>query len=169
MTCDFPFQDCVPVDDWETIIVCDNVNGNHDLGCEYKEIVGTVWSDSTSESMGIDYTISETISAGLFDIFSADIGISASTSYDWVHVTEETQQVATEIKVTLVAEPGTTQTLEQAVGKFTQLYNLRGERRKNSPIITHNRSMWERATKDGDVQTDYNHQGRRDIVCGVPA
>jgi len=56
--CQQSMPDCTPVDGWDTILVCDNVNGVEDLACTYQQSIGTVYSQSTSESMGIDETIS---------------------------------------------------------------------------------------------------------------
>ena len=106
------------MDGWETILVCDNIGGTSPFPCEYAQSIGTVWSESTSEDMGIDYTIEETISAGLFDLFSADVGISTSTSYDWTHVSEQTQEEVVTITLSLTAQPGEQVVLEQAVGAF---------------------------------------------------
>ena len=69
--------------------------------------------------MGIDSTIEETISAGLFDLFGTDLGISQTTSYDWTHVSEQTQQTVVTIIVNAKANPGEVLILEQAIGKRT--------------------------------------------------
>lgn len=115
--CQQEMLDCVPVDGWQTILVCDNIGGTSPFPCSYEESIGTVWSESTSQDMGIDYTIEETISAGLFDIFGVDLGISATTSYDWTHVTEKTQQNVITVTASLTAQPGETVILEQALGQ----------------------------------------------------
>ena len=106
------------MDGWETILVCDNTDGvTAPLKCTYQQSIGTIWSESTSESMGIDSTISETISAGLFETFETQIGISVTTEYDWTHVSEQTTQLVVTTTETMYAQPGEHLHLEQAVGK----------------------------------------------------
>ena len=79
------------MDGWETVLTCDNTDGvTAPLKCTYRQQIGTIYSESTSESMAIDSTVSETISAGLFDLFSTDIGFSTTTSYDWTQVSQQT-------------------------------------------------------------------------------
>ena len=109
------------MDGWQTILVCDNIDGTSPFPCTYEQSIGTVWSESTSQDMGIDYTIEETISAGLFDIFGADIGISSTTSYDWTYVSELTQQSVVTVTLELTAQPGEQVILEQAVGVLNQI------------------------------------------------
>ena len=109
------------MDGWDTILVCDNTNGlTAPLKCTYQQSIGTVYSESTSESMGIDSTISEAISAGLFDSFGIEIGVSLTTSYDWTQVSEQTQQTVITITVEAEAYPGEQLILQQAIGKHKE-------------------------------------------------
>ena len=49
--------------------------------------------------MSIDVTIEEELSAEFFDLFSAKIGMSIKTGYDWHSVSTETKSKQTTITV----------------------------------------------------------------------
>jgi len=115
--CQQKMPDCTPTDSYDTILTCDNTGGSNDLACSYQQSIGTVYSESTTESMGIDQTISVAISAGLFDLFEVELGFSVTTSYDWTHTSELTMSVVETITVEAVASPGTKLVLDQAVGQ----------------------------------------------------
>ena len=109
------------MDGWETVLTCDNTDGvTAPLKCTYRQQIGTIYSESTSESMAIDSTVSETISAGLFDLFGTDIGFSTTTSYDWTHVSQQTMQEVVTITVEAEAYPGEQLILQQAIGKHKE-------------------------------------------------
>lgn len=115
--CQQKMPDCVPVDGWDTVLVCNNVDGNTELKCDYQQSIGTVWSSSTSESFDIDQTIEETISAGFFGLFETELGLSATTAYDWTQTSEQTMQNVVTITVETTVNPGEELVLEQAIGQ----------------------------------------------------
>jgi len=115
--CQMTMPDCTPTDFYDTILECDNVYGTEDLVCSYQKSIGTVYSESTSESMGIDQTISVAITAGLFDLFEVELGVSVTTSYDWTQTSELTMSEVETITVEAVAPAGSKLILEQAVGQ----------------------------------------------------
>jgi hypothetical protein len=49
--------DCDPVDDYETILECDNTEGIVDTSCSYKQTIGTKYTDEVSEMNSIDQSI----------------------------------------------------------------------------------------------------------------
>ena len=54
----------------------------------------------------MDITVEAELKAEFFDIFSADIGVSATTGYDWTHATDSTKSEQTTITVEAEAPPG---------------------------------------------------------------
>ena len=52
--------------------------------------MGTTYTESYSNSMSVDVTVKNEMSAKFFDIFSEKIGISVSTGYDWSYASSET-------------------------------------------------------------------------------
>jgi len=115
--CQQKMPDCVPVDGWDAVLVCNNVDGSTVLDCDYQQSIGTVWSSSTSESFEIDTTIEETISAGFFGLFETELGLSQTTSYDWAQTSEQTMQNVVTITVGTTVNPGEQLVLEQAIGQ----------------------------------------------------
>jgi hypothetical protein len=49
--------DCDPVDDYETILECDNTEGIVDTSCSYSQTIGTQYTDEISEMNSIDIGI----------------------------------------------------------------------------------------------------------------
>ena len=72
------------------MITCDNINGVSDLTCQYTKTIGTSYSEEISQSMSIDVSIQEELQAQFFGLFSSTLGISATTGYDWGHVSSAT-------------------------------------------------------------------------------
>ena len=62
--------------------MCDNTAGLEDVKCTFKVTVGTVWSESTSNSFAVSAEVEYAISAGLWNLFSNELHVSASTGYD---------------------------------------------------------------------------------------
>ena len=54
----------------------------------------------------MDITVEAELKAEFFDIFSADIGVSVTTGYDWTHATDSTKSEQTTITVEAEAPPG---------------------------------------------------------------
>ena len=52
--------------------------------------MGTTYTESYSNSMSLDITIKNEMSASFFGLFSEKLGISVSTGYDWTYVSSET-------------------------------------------------------------------------------
>jgi len=117
--CQQKMLDCVPEDGWSTILECDNVDGIVDTECEYQLTLGTTWSESTSNSFSIDAGVEYAISAGLFGLFSNEIGVSSQTGYDWTDVSEVTTSDAQTFTVRSTAPAGYTLVIEQAIGHCT--------------------------------------------------
>ena len=112
----FACQDCTPEDDYVAVLVCDNINGVSSDFCTYAVQVGTSWSESTNESFAIDASVEAAMSVGFWNLFSAELGTSVATGYDWNHVSEATQGVIKTYKIFTTAPPGYRVVIEQAVG-----------------------------------------------------
>jgi len=107
---------CQPSDHYVTIMQCDNSNSDVETKCTYIKKIGTTWSTEASESMSIDTTIEESMSASFFSFFSDDIGISVSTGYDWTHTSSEAKSETQEFKVETVVNPHSILIIEGAEG-----------------------------------------------------
>lgn len=107
---------CVPEDEYEVILVCDNLNGDATVKCSYAHTVGTKFSDEISEGGDIDMTIGVEMQAQMWGIFSATGSWSASTGYHWDHVSTETKSDQITITVEAEAPPGKRLIMEQAIG-----------------------------------------------------
>ena len=86
--------------------MCDNLLGLAAAKCTYSHTVGTAFSESASESMSVSESVKYAIHAGLFNIFSEDLEISATTGYDWTHTTDATKSEQTTIDVEAEAPAG---------------------------------------------------------------
>jgi len=80
---------CQPTDQWVVIMQCDNTNNDVEAKCRYVKTIGTTWSTSALDSMSIDETIEDSMSAHFFKLFSTEIGKSQTTGYDWSHTSSE--------------------------------------------------------------------------------
>ena len=90
----------------QVVLVCDNLLGLAAAKCTYSHTVGTAFSESASESMSVSESVKVAIHAGLFNIFSEDLEISATTGYDWTHTTDATKSEQTTIIVEAEAPAG---------------------------------------------------------------
>ena len=75
---------------FDVVLVCDATNAVTDTECNYIKTMGTTYTESYSNSMSVDVTVKNEMSAKFFDIFSEKIGISVSTGYDWSYASSET-------------------------------------------------------------------------------
>lgn len=114
--CEQKLPSCTPTDAFDTVVVCDATNANATSQCVYSKSIGSVYSDETSNSMSISTDISYQMQVSMSLIFSAELGASLETGYDWSKSTatmvsrDETFEVVAEIP------PGLILTVEQAVG-----------------------------------------------------
>ena len=90
---------CVPEDGFDVVLVCDATNAITDTECNYIKTMGTTYTESYSNSMSVDVTVKNEMSAKFFDIFSEKIGISVSTGYDWSYASSETVRSETSVYV----------------------------------------------------------------------
>merc|ERR1712126_134913 len=74
------------------------------------------WTSSASESMSIDTTIEEAMSASFFSFFSEDIGMSTTTGYDWTHTSSEAKSETEEFLVEVVVDAHSLLIIEGAEG-----------------------------------------------------
>ncbi len=114
--CQQAFISCVPEDDYSTVMSCDNTHGDNPVTCEYTEYVGTSYTEEAWESMSVSYGVMEEVQAGLMDVFSVGISVSATTGYDWGEATSQTFDRIKEYRVSVTVDAGTTVTIDQVVG-----------------------------------------------------
>ena len=72
----------------------------------YEVTFGTEYSGSATASMGVSLEVEETIQAGLEALFSTEIGISSTTSYDWSNAASGTFSVSETFTITTPVAPG---------------------------------------------------------------
>jgi len=96
---------CQPEDRWKTIDQCDNTQSRAEISCSYKKEIGTTWSEEAKESMSIHKTIEAKMQASFFEMFSAELGTSVTTGYDWSHVSTQAKSVIETYKVEAKVPP----------------------------------------------------------------
>jgi len=107
---------CQPSDHYVTIMQCDNSNNDFEAKCTYTKTIGTTWTTEASNSMSIDTTIEASMSASFFSFFSADLGISSTTGYDWTQTSSQAKSETEEFKVETVVPPHSILIIEGAEG-----------------------------------------------------
>ncbi len=81
--CQQAFIACAPTDDYVPVMSCDATNSEISVECTYTETIGTTYTEEAMQSMSVSATVEESIQLGLFDLFSSDLGFSATTQYNW--------------------------------------------------------------------------------------
>ncbi len=104
--CSQKMIDCDPSDSYANVMTCENYSSSS-ITCSYTESIGTSYTYEASESMSVSVAVEETIQAGLADIFSVSLGISASTNHDWTVSQAATFETAVQRTVE-VPVPGNT-------------------------------------------------------------
>jgi len=107
---------CEPSDRWKTIMQCDNTPSSVETKCSYTKVIGTTFTNTAQESMNIDTTIEAAMSEAFFEFFSADIGTSITTGYDWTDISSQAKSETEEFKVETVVPPHTLLIIEGAEG-----------------------------------------------------
>merc|ERR1712136_156069 len=121
---------CSPSDSWVTIDEIDNTDNDNKAKATYTKVIGTTWTSEASESMSIDSTIEESMSAGFFNFFSDDIGISVATGYDWTHTSSEAKSETETFTVETTVDAHSILIIEGAEGECggnnvkTELFKL---------------------------------------------
>jgi len=107
---------CQPEDEWVTIMQCDNTQSSVETTCSYTKTIGTTWSAEAQISMSIDITIDEAMSAAFFKFFEEDLGISATTGYDWTATSSQAKSETETFKVESIVPPYTLLQIDGAEG-----------------------------------------------------
>jgi len=115
-SCDHTYPTCVPTDNWETVVELDNTQSITATTFTYKHTIGTTFSSEIKESIGDSITIKEDVSANFFDLFSASVGVSLTTNYDWTQTDTATKSEATTTEVSQKVRAGKRLSIQQAVG-----------------------------------------------------
>merc|ERR1712038_272064 len=84
---------------------CDNSKNDIEEKCTYSKTIGTTWTSKALNSMSIDAIVEASMSASFFESFSAELGISASTGYDWTQVSSQAKGETEEFVVEAVVNP----------------------------------------------------------------
>jgi len=108
---------CQPSDHYVTIMQCDNMDNDVEVTCSYTKTIGTTWTNDVTNSMSIDVTIKNAMSASFFEFFEAELGISGTTGYDWTHTSSEAKSDTEEFKVETVVYPNSILIIEGAEGE----------------------------------------------------
>jgi len=95
---------------------CDNMNNDVETKCSYTKTIGTTWTTEASNSMSIDATIEASMSSSFFGFFSAELGLSVSTGYDWTQTSSQAKSETQEFKVEAVVHPNSILIIEGAEG-----------------------------------------------------
>jgi len=108
---------CTPTDSFDVVLTCDNSRGTSPTTCTYSQTIGTQYSSSVSQEMGISVAIEAAMQAEFVGVFSSSLKTSVTTGYNWRHETSQakSKQVTTTVKAT--APAGKTLIIEQAVGR----------------------------------------------------
>jgi hypothetical protein len=114
--CGMKHFSCVPEDSYNMVLICDATNAAADTECNYMKTVGTMYTETYSNSMSLDVTIKTEMSAKFEGLFSASVGVSVSTGYDWTSTSSETTSKEEKIEIKAVAPAGYVLRVEQAVG-----------------------------------------------------
>lgn len=148
LICTQVFPSCTATDGWQAVTTIDNTWSNVSSQFSYTKTVGTTFSDSVTNSIGVSATVSKAISASFFDIFSSTIGLSLTTDYDWTSTDTETRSETKTFKVDVDIPPGVRVSVEEAVGTcggssvHTLMYRIRDD--KTNKIV---RKMMGKMTK----------------------
>ncbi|CAL8126766.1 unnamed protein product [Orchesella dallaii] len=124
--CDIPdpAEICVPEDNWDLLIECDNVEALTPTTCQYVRKVGISHSAAYSEGYShlvstytqVGFTLDQALSA-LGINFGLNLGFNSSTGYDWTASTSDVWSVETTTSVTFDVPPGVRTQLFQTMGK----------------------------------------------------
>ena len=97
------------------VLTCDGTGLDAPAECKYTKTVGTAYTETTTEHMGVSSEVSAAIQAGMFATM-ASLGVSSTTSYDWTAASDETMAEEESFEVLAVVPVGKVLYIEQAVG-----------------------------------------------------
>merc|ERR1711860_44798 len=162
---------CIPTDGYEVVMWCDNTAGNASVSCSYEKSIGTSYSQSMSHSMSIDTSISTEMSVDFFRRFSATIGVSLSTGYNWESVSERTMSETETFIVSAHAPPGMVLVIEQAVGRCddstvnTEMFRTSHQQKDGkivySQVERHQSPTAKKIQKERKFAKDYKHKSHK--------
>ncbi len=115
---------CDPVDEYTPILTCDGTTATTDFTCTYSMTVGTKYGTSAQESLNVSTDVEYEVQAGLLDLYSVDLQVSAYTGYDWTTSTMETFEYEHGVRIEVPVEAGKKASIEQ-VFNFNS-FNLKG-------------------------------------------
>ena len=85
------------------MLKCDARQSPQEVKCQYTKTIGTDWEDEVEKQFNISARVSAEIQGHFFKLFTANIGVSVNTGYDWTHISIETmsEEVSVEVNMTL--------------------------------------------------------------------
>jgi len=139
---------CTPEDGYDVVMVCDATNAQSDSECNYRKTIGTSHAETFSSSMSIDVTIEAEMTAKFFEMFSATLGSSVSTGYNWNQVSSETMDEEHTIEILATAPKGYVLRIEQAIGTCdgstakTELFRITHTNQKGEIVKLEHQKMF---------------------------
>ncbi|CAG7785623.1 unnamed protein product [Allacma fusca] len=127
-----PALNCTPTETFQSVSVCDNSSGLQDMVCKFIQTVGIQVSQSATKSekkafrFYSDWELSTSgglLGSSLQAVFSAKIGPSQESSYNWSSTTSSTWTELTSVEVSTSTPPGVITRLEQLIGQCS-FYNV---------------------------------------------
>ena len=114
--CSMTMPDCTPTDGWQTVAYLDNSGSSIPTQFTYQYTIGTSWSTEVSQGFNVDASVTATIQASFWGIFSGEVSTSFSTGYNWQSTSSEAKSEETSFKIETNVPPGAIIIIEQAKG-----------------------------------------------------
>merc|ERR1712142_969706 len=105
-SCIFRPVDCTTEDEWSLLMSCDNTGGSGDMTCTYLESHGYQVGTSVTNGHSLSYTEEKSIGLELEGLFSANVGHSLTTEYNWSESKEFSESLTIGNEVQFVVAPG---------------------------------------------------------------
>ena len=114
--CEMSMPDCAPSDAWISVAYLDNAGSSIPTKFTYQYTIGTEWSTEVSQGFNVDVSVTTTIQAAFFEIFSAEVSTSFSTGYNWQSTSSEARSEETSYTIETEVPAGAIIRIEQARG-----------------------------------------------------
>jgi len=115
-SCDSSPFNCIPEDGWETVFSYDNSQSSVTVSMQYEKSIGTTHSETVTNSISQSITVEAEISAAFEGIFSASLGVSSTTGFDWSNAFTGTFAQTTSFTEQITIRPGKKVVIQQVVG-----------------------------------------------------
>ncbi|XP_041485055.1 uncharacterized protein LOC121431577 isoform X2 [Lytechinus variegatus] len=121
---------CTPTDSFRTLKSCQNP-GSLEMKCEYWAQKGLVLGNSVTNGRSVSTTVEATVGVTIKKVFSASLGVSHTTSYDWSQTRSTDYSSVVTHKVSCSVPAGRRLDIRQVIGEcgdtnvFTGHYECR--------------------------------------------